>query len=276
MVSPKNPAKKIPAATIQRFQKKILTFYKENGRRLPWRETTDPYRILISELMLQQTQVSRVIQYYERWIARWPTIDTLASASKAEVLQAWMGLGYNNRAVNLHKAARLIVNRFDSDVGDAMNQYKDIPGVGRYTSQAVQIFSTNADRVTVDTNIRRIFIKEFNLPETISDRDLWALAQRCLPPGKSRDWHNALMDYGALVLTARRTGIKPKTTQTRFTGSDRQIRARIIRMLLQNDESLDTLSRALSVDHSRLSRILDKLLSEKLITKKQHRYTLKE
>lgn len=276
MVSPKNPAKKIPAATIQRFQKKILTFYKENGRRLPWRETTDPYRILISELMLQQTQVSRVIQYYERWIARWPTIDTLASTSKAEVLQAWMGLGYNNRAVNLHKAARLIVNRFDSDVGDAMNQYKDIPGVGRYTSQAVQIFSTNADRVTVDTNIRRIFIKEFNLPETISDRDLWALAQRCLPPGKSRDWHNALMDYGALVLTARRTGIKPKTTQTRFTGSDRQIRARIIRMLLQNDESLDTLSRALSVDHSRLSRILDKLLSEKLITKKQHRYTLKE
>jgi len=276
MGSQQSNVQNISQEEIQRFQKKVLTFYKKNGRTLPWRKTTDPYKILLSELMLQQTQVTRVTQYYEKWVDRWPTIDALASASKAEVLEEWMGLGYNTRAVNLHKAARIIVTQFHSDVLDAMTHYKEIPGVGRYTSQAVQIFSTNTDRITVDTNIRRIFIKEFNLYETISDNDLWLLAEHCLPRGKSRDWHNALMDYGALVLTARKTGIKPKTTQTRFTGSDRQIRARVIRILLQSDESLMTLSRALHVDQSRLSRILDKLLSEQIIAKKQNRYTLKE
>lgn len=257
---------------IQEFQKKVFSFYQKNKRDLPWRKTTDPYKILLSELMLQQTQVNRVILYYEKWIARWPAIDALASASLAEVLQAWMGLGYNTRAINLHKAARKIVTEFDNDVIEAMKQYKEIPGVGRYTSQAVQIFSTNTDLVTVDTNIRRIFIKEFHLPEKVSDKELWGLAERCLPKGRSREWHNALMDYGALHLTATKTGIKPKTQQSRFEGSDRQLRARIIRILLQNDESLVNISRILNVDISWLQRILEKLISEEIISKKNNRY----
>ncbi|MCJ7698503.1 MAG: Fe-S cluster assembly protein HesB [Thermoplasmata archaeon] len=261
---------------IQEFQKKVFSFYQKNKRDLPWRKTTDPYKILLSELMLQQTQVNRVILYYEKWIARWPAIDALASASLAEVLQAWMGLGYNTRAVNLHKAARKIVTEFDNDVIEAMKQYKEIPGVGRYTSQAVQIFSTTTDLVTVDTNIRRIFIKEFHLPEKVSDKELWGLAERCLPKGRSREWHNALMDYGALHLTATKTGIKPKTQQSRFEGSDRQLRARIIRILLQNDESLVNISRILNVDISWLQRILEKLISEEIISKKNNRYYLKE
>jgi A/G-specific adenine glycosylase len=226
--------------------------------------------------MLQQTQVNRVILYYEKWIARWPAIDALASAMRAEVLQAWMGLGYNSRAINLHKAAQKIVSEFDDDVLEAMKQYKEIPGVGRYTSQAVQIFSTNADLFTVDTNIRRIFIKEFNLPEKVSDKELWKLAEKCLPIGKSRDWHNALMDYGALHLTSKKTGIKPKTQQSRFEGSDRQLRARVIRILLQGDESLTNMSRTLNVASSWLQRILEKLVSEEIISKKNNRYYLKE
>lgn len=261
---------------VQEFQKKVFSFYQKNKRDLPWRKTTDPYKILLSELMLQQTQVNRVILYYEKWIARWPAIDALASASLAEVLQAWMGLGYNTRAINLHKAARKIVTEFDNDVIEAMKQYKEIPGVGRYTSQAVQIFSTNTDLVTVDTNIRRIFIKDFHLPEKVSDKELWGLAERCLPKGRSREWHNALMDYGALFLTAQKTGIKPKTQQSRFEGSDRQLRARIIRILLQNDESLVNISRILNVDISWLQRILEKLISEEIISKKNNRYYLKE
>jgi len=261
---------------VQEFQKKVFSFYQKNKRDLPWRKTTDPYKILLSELMLQQTQVNRVILYYEKWIARWPAISALASASLAEVLQAWMGLGYNTRAINLHKAARKIVTEFDNDVIEAMKQYKEIPGVGRYTSQAVQIFSTNTDLVTVDTNIRRIFINEFHLPEKVSDKELWGLAKRCLPKGRSREWHNALMDYGALFLTAQKTGIKPKTQQSRFEGSDRQLRARIIRILLQNDESLVNISRILNVDSSWLQRILEKLISEEIISKKNNRYYLKE
>jgi len=275
-VVPKSDSLVFSLEKIQEFQKKVFSFYQKNKRDLPWRKTTDPYKILLSELMLQQTQVNRVILYYENWIARWPTIDALASATRSEVLQAWMGLGYNSRAINLHKTAQKIVTEFDRDVLEAMKQYEEIPGVGRYTSQAVQIFSTNADFVTVDTNIRRIFIKEFNLPEKVSDKELWKLAEKCLPIGKSRDWHNALMDYGALHLTSKKTGIKPKTQQSRFEGSDRQLRARVLRILLQGDESLTNMSRTLNVASSWLQRILEKLVSEEIISKKNNRYYLKE
>jgi A/G-specific adenine glycosylase len=275
-VVPKSESLVFSQERIQMFQKKVFSFYQRKKRELPWRKTTDPYKILLSELMLQQTQVNRVILYYEKWIARWPAIDDLASATRAEVLQAWMGLGYNTRAVNLHKAARKIVTEFDNDVIEAMKQYKEIPGVGRYTSQAVQIFSTNADFVTVDTNIRRIFIKEFHLPEKVSDKELWRLAEQCLPKGKSREWHNALMDYGALHLTAQKTGIKPKTQQSRFEGSDRQIRARILRYLLKETISLSEMETTFGIEQLRLRRILDKMVTEKIIVNKNNSYQLNE
>jgi A/G-specific adenine glycosylase len=275
-VVPKSDSLVFSPERIQEFQKKVFSFFQKNRRDLPWRKTTDPYKILLSELMLQQTQVNRVILYYEKWIARWPDIHALASASLAEVLQAWMGLGYNTRAINLHKAARKIVIEFDSNVLEAMKQYKEIPGVGRYTSQAVQIFSTNADLVTIDTNIRRIFIKEFHLPEEVSDKELWRLAEQCLPKGKSRKWHNALMDYGALFLTAQKTGIKPKTQQSRFEGSDRQIRARILRCLLNDTMSLSELKKTFRIEQKRLRRILDKMVTEKIIVNKNNSYQLNE
>ena len=275
-VVPKSDSLVFSAERIQEFQKNVFYFYQKNKRDLPWRKTTDPYKILLSELMLQQTQVNRVILYYEKWIARWPDIHALASASLAEVLQAWMGLGYNTRAINLHKAARKIVIEFDSNVLEAMKQYKEIPGVGRYTSQAVQIFSTNADLVTIDTNIRRIFIKEFHLPEEVSDKELWRLAEQCLPKGKSRKWHNALMDYGALHLTSQKTGIKPKTQQSRFEGSDRQIRARILRCLLNDTMSLSELKKTFRIEQKRLRRILDKMVTEKIIVNNNNSYQLNE
>jgi len=266
----------IPSEKITLFQDKIFSFYKHNKRDLPWRHTTDPYKILLSELMLQQTQVSRVTHYYHQWIERWPTIDALATTSLPEVLQMWMGLGYNRRAVHLHTTACIIVTQFNSDVLRAMQQYKTLPGIGRYTSQAVLIFSTNADLVTVDTNIRRILIREFDLHPTVSDADLWTLAQHCLPPGRSREWHNALMDYGALHLTARKTGIKPKTQQSRFEGSDRQIRAQILRCLLQKSLSLSELENTLHLTQDRLQPILEKMMREHLIVQKGTIYRLKE
>jgi A/G-specific adenine glycosylase len=261
---------------IKQFQDTVFSFYQHNKRDLPWRRTTDPYKILLSELMLQQTQVSRVIKYYEQWIRKWPTIHDLAVAKRVEVLKAWMGLGYNTRAVNLHKAAQKIAANFKGDILKAMQQYKEIPGVGRYTSQAVQIFSTNADLTTVDTNIRRIFINEFQLSEEISDKELWEFAARCLPYGRSRDWHNALMDYGALCLTAQKTGIKAKTKQTRFEGSDRQIRARILKILLDHDASFAELTHSLGIETIRLQQILARLIHERLITVEKNQYHLME
>lgn len=276
MTSSQTISRNIPGEKIKRFQKKIFSFYEKNRRDLPWRNTVDPYKILLSELMLQQTQVKRVVFYYEKWLTQWPTIHALASASRLEVLQMWMGLGYNTRAVNLHTTARIIATKFDGNVLKAMKEYKQLPGIGRYTSQAVQIFSTNADLVTVDTNIRRIFISEFKLPTKSSEKELWNLAEKCLPLGKSRDWHNALMDYGALHLTAQKTGIKPKTQQTPFEGSDRQIRAKILRCLLQKSMPLSELEESFLLEQKRLRPILDKMVHEKIIMKRNTTYQLKE
>jgi A/G-specific adenine glycosylase len=272
----KSTSKSVSQEKIQRFQKKVFSFYRKNRRELPWRNTTDSYKILLSEFMLQQTQVNRVILYYEKWIAKWPTIKSLASAKLAEVLHMWMGLGYNTRAIHLHKAARIIITKFGGDILKAMHQYHEIPGVGRYTAQAVKIFSTNADLVTVDTNIRRIFIKEFNLSEKITDKELWEIAGKCLPSGKSREWHNALMDYGALHLTAHKTGIKSKTQQSRFEGSNRQIRAKILRCLIKDTMSLSELEKKFGIQQTQLKPILEKMITEEIIIEKSNSYQLNE
>ncbi|MFH1100567.1 MAG: Fe-S cluster assembly protein HesB [Methanobacteriota archaeon] len=268
--------RKITQKQITAFQHKILSFYRKHGRRLPWRRTRDPYKILLSEIMLQQTQVQRVNTYYQKWIHQWPTINDLAQASQKHVLQAWMGLGYNTRAVNLHRTAQLISTKYQGDALSAMNHYQDLPGIGKYTSQAIRIFSTNADIVTIDTNIRRLLIHEFHLPETTSSTELWGLAERCLPKGKSRDWHNALMDYGALILTSRKTGISPLTQQTRFTGSDRQIRGQILRILLEAPTSQTGLQKTLDIESERLKKILTKMIENNLITYQNHHYQVPE
>jgi A/G-specific adenine glycosylase len=257
---------------IQRFQQKILEFYQKNKRDLPWRKTTDPYHILVSEFMLQQTQVSRVVEYYNKWMESWPTVNNLASEEYKNVLQSWMGLGYNRRAMYLHNTAKIIVKDFDSDVLNAVNHYENLPGIGLYTSKAIQIFAANADIATVDTNIRRILISEFDLNENISENDLFSLAQLCLPHGKSRDWHNALMDYGAMYLTSRKSGIKPKTQQSRFKGSDRQIRGQILRLLLKEDHSFYELHHQIQVNDTRLTGILDKMIHEKTISKTNEKF----
>ena len=266
---------------IKDFQKKVLSYYRQQGRELPWRATTNPYHILLSEIMLQQTQVDRVISYYKKWIAQWNSIEALAKASRQDVLKQWLGLGYNNRAVNLHKTAQVIVSKYRGDVLAALEHYKELPGIGQYTASAVRIFSANEDVVTVDTNIRRILIHEFSLDEKISDKGLWSLAEKCLPKGKSREWHNALMDYGALHLTSRKTGIKPKTQQSKFEGSDRQLRAQILKHLLTDSSekkySILTLRQLTGkkVPETRLKKILKGMVRDELLACKESRYLLR-
>ncbi|MBI4147993.1 A/G-specific adenine glycosylase [Candidatus Woesearchaeota archaeon] len=256
----------VSEAKLRRFREKVLSYYLSFGRTLPWRTTTDPYKILLSEIMLQQTQVDRVVEFYTRWFARWPTIQDLAKADRTDVLKMWLGLGYNNRAINLHKAVQKISKEYGGDVLAAVKNFKDIPGIGPYTSAAVQIFAKNADIVTVDTNIRRILIHEFNLPDSVSDKELWNLADQCLPKGRSRDWHNALMDYGATLLTARKTGIKPKTTQSTFEGSDRQIRSKILRHVLNaQPATFEELAKVVGVGMERLKKIVQGLVEDDVL-----------
>lgn len=270
----------IGAKKKQEFTSRILDFYKREGRDLPWRKTTDPYTILVSEIMLQQTQVSRVIEKYTEWMKLFPTIDSLASASLQEVLRAWSGLGYNSRGKRLQDAAKMIMNDFSGRVPTTIDDMKKLPGVGPYTARSVLIFARNEDIATVDTNIRRIFIHEFKesgIDEQTSDANLFLLAQELLPTGQSRDWHNALMDYGATILTARKTKIKPKTTQSKFKGSRREYRAKIIKHLTNNKIiSLRQAQELFSDCPYEFEEIFSELVKDELIIKTKKGYTLQE
>jgi len=266
----------ISSEKINQIQHEILSFYADHKRDLPWRSTTDPYKILLSEFMLQQTQVKRVIDYYIKWIKQWPTILDLSIAPFQDVLSEWIGLGYNRRAQYLHESLKIIVETYDGDVLSAMHDYQKLPGIGNYTARAVRIFAGNDDIATIDTNIRRIFIHLFHLPTTISDHTLADIAEKCMPRGKSCIWHNALMDYGALKLTSRKTGIKPKTTQSRFNGSDRQIRGKILRMLLKGPNTYQEFQSTFQIGPSRLNKILSKMKQDQMISQNDIWYQIKE
>ena len=235
---------------ITKVQNNILSRYDQHGRKLPRRETQDPYAIHISEVMLQQTQVDRVIPYYHRWLKDFPDYETLAKASKTEVLSHRSGLGFNSRALRLQECAKEIIEnwalfrnwkleiRNSKDVGadNIRLELQKLPWVWPYTSAAIMAFARNQEVPVIDTNIRRVLIFLFKLPETISAKELEAFATKIIPKGKSRDRHNALMDYGAMELTARKTKIKSLSKQSKFEGSDRQVRGWIMKYLVKHWE----------------------------------------
>ncbi|EKE40297.1 hypothetical protein ENUP19_0304G0045 [Entamoeba nuttalli] len=223
---------------IKQMHEKILKFYEKEGRKLPWRETTDKYKILVSEVMLQQTQVTRVIEKYKSWLIRFPTIQDLAKANLADVLEEWNGLGFNSRGKRLRDLAIEVCERYNGIIPSSVDKLLNLPGIGPYTANAVLIFSENQDIATVDANIRRILIHELSLDEKTPENILFAYANKCLPLGRSRDWHNALMDYGALVATGKKTGITAKSKQSKFEGSRRSYRAELLRRIRKNNGSL--------------------------------------
>ena len=237
MSSPRRPSDDGPAplprlapARLAALQERLLGWYAGNGRDLPWRRTADPYAILVSEVMLQQTQVPRVVVRYPGFLARFPTLASLAEARLADVLAAWLGLGYNNRALRLKRCAEALPGGVLPAGLDAL---RALPGIGPYTARAVLVFAHNADLAAVDANVRRVLTSELGLPHDLAPAALQAVADAALPRGRARDWHNSLMDYGSLVLTARGTGIAPRTRQTPFAGSPRQRRARLLRALVE-------------------------------------------
>jgi len=202
--------------------------------------------------MLQQTQVDRVIPYYHKWLKDFPDYEILAKASKMQLLSHRSGLGFNSRALRLQACAKLITEKWyilkkdkvkiwknsiiqnsESKIqnSEIRNTLQTFPGIGPYTSAAICAFAWNQEVPVIDTNIRRVLIFLFKLPETITAKELEAFATKIIPKGKSRDRHNALMDYGAMELTARKTKIKSLSKQSKFEGSDRQVRWRIMKQL---------------------------------------------
>jgi A/G-specific adenine glycosylase len=185
----------------------LLCWYARNGRDLPWRRTRDPYRILVSEIMLQQTQVERVKAYYRRFLARYPTVTALAAARPGAVREAWAGLGYYARSRNLHRAARTMVQQHGGRVPRDPAAIRALPGVGRYTASAVRSFAFGDRAAILDTNAARVLQRVFGVRGDRRtgrvERRLWALAEAVTPDTRVYDFNQAIMDLGATVCTPR-------------------------------------------------------------------------
>jgi len=192
---------------IRIFQRKLLRWYALHGRDLPWRHTSDPYHILVSEMMLHQTQVARVVEKYCEWLAAYPTFEALAAAPLDEVRQRWRPLGYNFRPERLHEIAKFVVDELDGKLPDQLDELMAFRGIGRYTAGAILSFAFHKDAPIVDTNVRRLIRRIFGIrgdPTRVAvKRRIWQLAETMIPAGRAYDFNQALIDFGALVCTVR-------------------------------------------------------------------------
>ena len=186
-----------------RLATQLLTWYHAQKRILPWRDHPDPYAVWVSEIMLQQTRVDTVIPYFENWMKLFPTVKALASASEQDVLNTWEGLGYYSRARNLHKAAKVVAEKFNGELPRDLDDLRSLPGIGRYTVGAIASMAFGMDEPTLDGNLRRVFSRLFDVDEfadsPAGEKILWELAAENLPKGKAGDYNQALMDLGATI-----------------------------------------------------------------------------
>ncbi len=190
---------------VAEFRRRLLRWFRRHGRDLPWRRTRDPYRIVVSEFMLQQTQVSRVEEFYHRFLEQYPSLETLAAASPGMVRESWEGLGYYRRAANLHRLAQEVVEHHGGIIPDDPVALQRLPGIGRYTAGAVATFAYERPAAAVDTNVARVIRRAFH-PRRATDRLIWETAETLVPPRRGKSawaFNQAIIELGALVCTAR-------------------------------------------------------------------------
>lgn len=269
---------------IQSFRALILDYYHDQGRYdLPWRQSEvdgsySPYKILVSEIMLQQTQVNRVIPKYRLFLELFPTIEALARASLADVLIAWSGLGYNRRAKFLHQAAKMVDTELAGDFPSGSAELQKLPGVGKNTAGAILAYAFNRPQPFIETNIRTVYFQAFFADkEAITDNEVLDLVQQTIDTTSPRDWYWALMDYGShLKASGIRLNMLSKSyvKQSAFQGSMRQIRGEVIRLLAQSPQTYDQLRRVITDD--RLLGVITTLIAEQLIKEKQKLYYLSD
>ncbi|MDA1334903.1 MAG: A/G-specific adenine glycosylase [bacterium] len=254
------------------FQDMILAWHKQNSRHnLPWRKTKNPYRILVSEVMLQQTQVSRVEGKYKEFLKAFPTQKKLAEAGTKEVLTYWQGLGYNRRVLNLQKAVH-------GPIPKSIEGLEALPGIGPYTARAIMVFAHNKPEVLLETNIRRVYL-HFFFPhkKNVTDKELERVIESTMDKKDPRTWYWALMDYGAMAMAKipnpnRRSRHYQK--QSRFEGSRRQVRAGIVKVLLaSNGMSKRAIKARVKTKHD-VEGILEDLKKEGFLQFKNNRYTV--
>jgi A/G-specific adenine glycosylase len=276
--------KKIIKLTPQRirlFRQQIYAHYRRNKRVLPWRRTHDPYKILVSELMLQQTQVRRVIEKYREFLRRFSTIQSLARAPLHAILEAWQGLGYNRRALALKRLAVTVVDRYDSRIPRTIEALKSLPGVGAATAGAVCAFAFDKPVVFIETNIRSVFIHFFfRGREAVKDSEILPLVEQTLDAKRPREWYYALMDYGASLKERHPNPNRRSahyTRQSPFEGSRRQVRGRILGAIVARPGiSEAALVREINRDEEMVRKVLSQLRTEGFIVKKGKRLMINE
>ncbi|WP_277541486.1 HhH-GPD family protein [Haloarcula laminariae] len=256
---------------LEAVQDALVEWYEADHRDYPWRRTDDPYEILVSEVMSQQTQLDRVVSAWEDFLERWPAVEDLAAAERGEVVGFWTdhSLGYNNRAKYLHEAARQVTEDRDGQWPTDPDGLSELMGVGPYTANAVASFAFNNGNAVVDTNVKRVLYRAFDVPD--DDDDFEATAQRLMPAGRSEVWNNAIMELGGVACektpdcdgaqcpwrewcSAHQSGdftAPDVPTQPEFEGSRRQFRGRVISVLNEYDElALDELGPRVRVDYA--------------------------
>jgi len=264
-------------AKIRAFRAKVRAHYRRHARSMPWRETREPYRILVSEVMLQQTQVDRVRVKYREFLSAFPDLTALACAPFDRVLAAWQGLGYNRRAVALHRCARILMLEHRGSIPDDTAALLALPGIGAATANSIRAFAFDAPVVFIETNIRRVFIHEFFPGRgAVADAELLPLVAAALDRRSPREWYYALMDYGAALarqVTNPNRRSRAYKRQSRFEGSDRQVRGAILRALVGGSALTGSgIVRAAGGDGERVLRLLDDLEREGFIQRTGRRF----
>ena len=264
------------------FVRTVRSYYREHRRHdLPWRRAEldgsfDPYKILVSEVMLQQTQVPRVIPKHDAFLRRFPTLRSLAEASLGDVLVAWQGLGYNRRAKYLWQAARTVMSDYHSALPRSVDELSKLPGIGRNTAGAILAYAFNEPVVFVETNIRTVFIHHFFRDQAgVPDRVILDLVSRTLGNDNLREWYWALMDYGSYLKQSvgnLSRNSRVYTKQSTFAGSERQLRGRVLRLLAQ--KSISGTELLAELDDPRSTKLLAQLEQEGLILHDGSRYRL--
>ncbi len=253
------------------FKKIIWNYYATHGRHFDWRGVDDPYKVFISEIMLQQTQTARVAQKYPQFLQAFGSFEQLAQASLKDVLLQWQGMGYNRRGMYLHKAAQIIIKDFGGQLPDDPAILVELPGIGPATAASMCAFAYNKPTIFIETNIRAVYIHSFfSGKENVHDKEIMPLIEASVDQANPREWYYALMDYGVML---KKTVVNPSrkskhyAKQSKFEGSDRQIRGIILKILTKSSEpiSIQKITDMIGKDHVRVKKIIDQMILEKLI-----------
>ncbi len=254
------------------FQRLIYEYYNKFGRDFPFRQQINPYYVLVSEIMLQQTQTNRVSLKFLEFIKRFPDFESLARANNNEILETWQGLGYNRRAIALKKIANIIIQEYNGELPNSIDILKSFPQIGHNTASSILTFAYNRPTFFIETNIRRVYIYYFFPGRTeIDDKEILEILKKTIDAKNPREWYYALMDYGVMLkknhpdLYKRSKHYKK---QPKFKGSDREIRGQILKLLIKKKEfPIEEMIKKIGLSKIRVKKIIDQLEKEEFLKK---------